>query len=221
MTHRSKDALLDLMTAKTVVDLGEVREALGNASRATAFRWLAQIPHISSYNHNGRFYALDLPDRFDRFGLFHHGDVRFCRDATLAAAVVRLVQETEAGQTQRELQDLLRVRVQPFLLAGVRRGAISRQLFDRLFLYLHADGEVQQAQLTRRQALIASAAQQLEVPDAVVIEVLLLLLHQPGAAFADVVRRLGRRSPPISSAQVGAVFSRYDLDHIGAKKGGP
>lgn len=221
MTQRSKEALLALMTAKTVVDLGEVREALGDASRATAFRWLAQIPHIRSYNHNGRFYALDAPDRFDRSGLFQHGDVRFCRDANLQGAVVRLVQEAEAGQTQRELQDLLHVRVQPFLLAGVRRGAISRQLFDRLFLYLHASSEVQQAQLTHRQSLVASAAQQLEVPDAVVIEVLLLLLHNPGAAFADVVRRLGRRSPPISSAQIRDVFTRYDLDGIGAKKGGP
>ena len=221
MTHRSKDTLLALMTAKTVVDLAEIREALGGASRATAFRRLAQMPYVSSYNYNGRFYALDDPGRFDRFGLFHHGDVRFCRDATLDAAVQRLVQEAEAGQTQRELQDLLGVRVQPFLLAGVRRGTISRQHLDRLFLYLHADGEVQQAQLTRRQSLIADAAQHIEAPDAVVIEVLLLLLHHPGAAFADVVRRLGRRSPPISSAQVRAVFSRYDLDHLGAKKGGP
>ena len=223
VSRRSKEPLLTLMEAKTVVDLAEIREALGGASRATAFRYLGQVSYCRSYNHNGRYYALDLPDRFDSFGLFRHGDVRFCRDRTLEAAVQRLVQEAEAGQTQRELRDLLHVRVQPFLLSGLRKGAITRESFDRLFVYLHADDGVRQAQIERRRELISAAAahEAVEVPDLVVIEILLVLLRHPGSQHADVVRRLKGRSPPIASAQVRAVFTRYDLDNVGAKKGGP
>ena len=30
---------------------------LADASRATSFRYLRQVPHLRSYNHNGRFHT--------------------------------------------------------------------------------------------------------------------------------------------------------------------
>lgn len=57
------------------------------------------------------------------------------------------------------------------------------------------------------------------VGDAVIIQVLLTLLHHPGAKAADVVRYLRGHSPPITMAEVRLVFARYELDEIG-KKGG-
>jgi hypothetical protein len=58
-----------------------------------------------------------------------------------------------------------------------------------------------------------------EIADEIVIQVLLTLLHHPGAKAAEVVRYLRGHSPPISMGQVDAVFARYDLESIG-KKGG-
>jgi hypothetical protein len=55
------------------------------------------------------------------------------------------------------------------------------------------------------------------VPDAVVIEILLTLIRHPGSGPSEVARRLRRRSPPITSQQVYAVFTRYEL----GEKGGP
>ena len=90
--------------------------ALEDASRATAFRYLAQVPYRRSYNHNGRYYALHDRTRYDRFGLWSRGDVHLSIDGSLRATVRRLVHEAEAGATHRELQERLRIRVRTTLL---------------------------------------------------------------------------------------------------------
>jgi hypothetical protein len=66
---RSAETLLDLFASETVVDLPRIQEALGGASSMTAFRYLRQIPYRRSYNHNGRYYCLHEPSRYDRLGL--------------------------------------------------------------------------------------------------------------------------------------------------------
>lgn len=220
MSSRSAATLGKLLKSRAVVELEDIQTELDDASRATAFRYLRQVPYRRSYNHNGRYYTRHAPDRYDRLGLFSHEGILFSRDGTLGSTVVRLVREAVAGRTQRELRDLLRVRVQVFLLKAVRDKVINRERVNELFVYLHTDPAVRLAQLQRRRELIATATIQAEVTDALVIQVLLTLIHHPGAKVADVVRYLYGHSPPIIMAHVRAVFDRYDLDNI-EKKGGP
>lgn len=217
MADRSPQMLVELLESKSVVELGDIRTALAGASRSTAFRYLEQVPYRSSYNHNGRYYALHDPSKYDRWGLFSVGDAHFSVDGTLKATVVRLVRESEAGQTQSELQELLRVRVQLFVLAALREGALEREAIGRLFVYLHTDPEVREAQLRRRQERVAERVSAVLVDDEITIRVLLVLLRHPGSLPGDVVRRLQGRLPPVSRAQVDSVFAQYGL----GEKGGP
>jgi len=217
VTHRSPQILTRLLQQKSVVEVGDLRTALGDVSLSTVFRHLKKVPYRSSYNHNGRYYVLHDPSRYDQWGLFSIGDVHFSVDGTLKATVVRLVHESEMGWTQRELQDLLRVRVQLFLLAAVREGAITRERIEKFFVYVHKDPEVRKAQLRRRWERIDAAALEATVDDEVVIRVLLVLLCHLGAQPGEVVRHLRGLSPPITRAQVDIVFSRYGL----GEKGGP
>jgi hypothetical protein len=196
---------------------------LGQASRATTFRYLKQVPYLRSYNHNGRYYTRRDPALFDRFGLYSRGNIHFSRDGTLGDTLKRLVGESEAGWTQRELQALLRVRVQVLLLRAVRQEAIRRETVSGLYLYLHIDRAIGAIQLQRRQERIA--AQQsgetaiVRLDDAVIIQVLLILIRHPGSRPADIVRTLRGHSPPIGLDQVVEIFTRYDLDDIGEKGG--
>lgn len=217
MTRRSPQMLVDLLESKSVVEFGDIQAALAGASRSTAFRYLEQVPYRSSYNHNGRYYTLHDRSRYDRWGLFAVGDKYFSIDGTLKATVVRLVRESEAGCTQSELQDLVRVRVQLFLLAALREGALEREAIGRVYVYLHTDPEVRQAQLRRRHERIAEPVSAVEIGDEVAIRVLLVLIRYPGSLPGDVVRRLQGRTPPVGRAQVDGVFARYGL----GEKGGP
>lgn len=142
------------------------------------------------------------------------------RDGSLGETLRRLVYEMEAGATHRELQE--RVRVHNTRLTLLRRGEIGRERLAQLYVYLHRDAAIREAQIQRRGALLnagQTARLATEIPDELVIQVLLTLLHHPGAKAAEVVRYLRGHSPPIACEQVEAVFARYDLESIG-KKGG-
>ena len=109
MANRTPHMLAARLASPAPVTFPQLQAALGDASRATTFRYLKQVRHLRRYNHNGRYYTHRDPLRFDRHGLLSLGDVQFSRDGTLAATVRRLVGESAAGCTQKELQALLQV----------------------------------------------------------------------------------------------------------------
>jgi hypothetical protein len=210
---------MGLFTKNTVVDLPEIREALGEVSVQTVFRYLKLVPYRRSYNHNGRYYALYDAARFDRTGLWGYGGIYFSVDGSLRNTVRRLVHTAPAGATHRELQEQLQLRVHNTLLELRRKGEIGRESLAGLYVYLHPEDTVRHAQLTLRREQLAVAQIESEVSDAIVIEVLLVLVRHPGSQLAEVVRRLRGHSPPIRAEHVRAIFNRYDLEHIGEKGG--
>lgn len=217
MAMRSVERLQELFHSTTVVELTEIQAMLDDASRATAFRYLKQVPYRRSYNHNGRYYTRHDPTQYDRFGLLSHHGILFSRDGSLSATVARAVQQAEAGLTQRELRERLRVRVQVVLAELMRRGVIDRERVEKWFVYTDADPEILLAQLQKRRASIVAAVA--EISDTVIIQILLTLLRHPGSDAADVVRHLYGHSPPIPMEQVRSVFDRYDLDSLEEKGG--
>ncbi len=97
------------------------------------------------------------PTLFDRWGLYSYGDICFSRDGKLDKTVIRLVCESEAGLTQRELQDLLKVRVQVLLLEAVRHKKICREKVGGFYLYLHNAPTIMEFQLQVRQSRIVTS----------------------------------------------------------------
>lgn len=217
---RSPLAIVELLNKETVVELPAIQAALGGASVMTTFRYLKQVSYRRSYNHNGRFYALHLAERYNRLGLWSFKGIHFSVDTSLRDTTRRIVHESPMGCFHRELQEHLRVRVQNTLMDLWRKSEVARERLDGFFIYLHTDLAVQQDQLARRQEHIAALRVEQEVDDAMVIEVLLVLVRHPGAKTAEVVRRLRGKSPPTTAAHVRVVFDRYGLDAVG-EKGGP
>ena len=217
-THRrSAQLLLDLLKVKSVVKFQDILAALNDASSATAFRYLQQVPYRSSYNHNGRYYAIYEPSRYDRFGLFHHGDIYFSRDGTLKATVRRLILESEAGFTQREMQELLRVRVQSCLQILLKEQEVKRERLESIYHYFHADLEANKVQMQCRIERIKIVKEnKVEIDDTTIIRVLLVLIRYPGSTHDQVIRHLRGYSPPIVLKQVKMIFTRYN---IGEKRG--
>ena len=127
---------------------------------------------------------------------FSWGDIHFSRDGTLGATVQRLVRESAAGRTQKELRTLLHVPAHAFLLAAVRRETLRRE---------------RQARIAQRQAAALEPT--------VIIEVLLALLRHPGSSPAQVACRLQEHAPPITLPQVTAVLTRFDLAQVAGPEG--
>ncbi len=220
MSARSCEVIAELLRSTEVVQFEDLQVALNNASRATTFRYLKQVPYQRSYNHNGRYYTRHDPARYDRLGLLSCGNIHFSRDRTVGETIKRLVHESVAGWTSRELQAVLHVRVQVFLLDAVHRATVAREKLGGLYVYVHTDNAVRELQLQRRHEQLSAAVVETGVGDEAVIAVLLTLLRRPEAKAGEVVRYLRGHSPLISLQQVDAVFARYDLDQIDKKGGG-
>jgi len=194
--------------------LEEIRRCLGGLSWPAVYRRLKRLGYRTSYNHNGRYYALIPEDAFDRWGLWCFRGVRFSREGTLTATVRRLAAQAEAGWTRRELEELLGVRVQTVLATLRQRDEVAREKVGPAYVY----GAPQNldAQLGQRRERLASVQRRSEAPLETVVAVLRTLVQYPGSDPASVVRRLKGHSPPIRLADVEEVFDRYEL---GQKRG--
>jgi len=218
----SRTALRSLFHRAQVAQLGTLFRVLKTRARRSVMRRLKCEDYLSSYTHTGRYYTLREIPRFDQFGLWHHGEVGFCRVGTLKAAVTELVEKSEAGRTLEELKDLLRVRVHNALLDRVRAKRIGRKLMDKKkWVYLSAKASRATKQWARRQAQGKRAAEASgPLTSAVTIEVLVEVLSASRVQVSaqEVARRLSRRGVTVAVQQVEWVFGRYGL---GKKKRGP
>jgi len=219
MTIRTSEMIINLLRLKKVAKFEDIQSSLGDASRTTTFRYLKHVQYVRSYNYNGCYYTIRDPINFDRLGLYSYGDICFSREGKLDKTVIRLVNESESGLTQRELQDLLKVRVQVLLLEAVRHKMIYREKVEGVYLYLHNDSTIRESQLQIRQAHIDASHfykidEESQIDPHVVIKVLLVLIHHQKSSPAEVVRALRGYTPSISMAQVVDIFKRYSLGEI-------
>lgn len=208
------EAIMKLLESHDVVEFKDFQLALGNLSRATVFRHLLKVPYNRSYNFNGRYYTREDQARYDRFGLFCYEKICFSRDRTLGGTIKRLVRESTAGWTQRELQDRLHVRVQVHLFEAIEKDDLWREKLEGLFVYVHTELAIRERQLQVRRELIASqslSTPEMELNEQVIIKVLLTLIRHPGSKAEQVVRHLRGYAPAISFDQVRTVFEQYDL----------
>jgi len=222
-SERSIEDLLKLLSSNNVVDFTEIKKALKTTSTMTAFRYLNRIAYRRSYNHNGRYYTLYSTSKFRNRGLWDRDGIFFSVDGSLINTVRRFIYESKAGATHREIQNVLKVRVQNTLAELIRKGEIERQRMMPYFVYFDSNKINSHKQKQCRKQLIESGKRALLdsdmesiVDDNIIIQILLTLIRHPGSNEGQVARRLRGHSPPIRLNQVKAVFFRYEL---GEKKG--
>ncbi len=153
----SADSLRDLLLRQTVATLPELMAALGTDSQRTTVRKLRDLPHFTSYSHNGRFYVLADRPEFDAHGLWSFHDVRFSARGNLLLTSAHLVGDSAAGFRVEELDALLLVRTGDALRKLAARGQVAREQRHGHFWYAAADPGERDRQRTARQA-----AEQLE-----------------------------------------------------------
>lgn len=132
-----------------------IAQALGNPSRITVFRKLAQLGARASYSHRGRYHTLDRLAAYDKNGLWSFRGVRFSRQGTLEETIAYLVEHSRQGHFAAELQALVQVRVHNALARLYANGRLDReQLVDQ---YLYLSPTVGKEQLERRYEVIRQA----------------------------------------------------------------
>ena len=196
-----------------VMQMSEIEHAVASRSRRSLFRDLSALRYLSSYTDTGRFYTLASIPTFDDDGLWRHQGVGFSRDGTLKATVWRMVDRSEAGRTQHELQLRLGTRVHNPLLELVEQRRLGRESVDDEYVYLAAKRARAKAQLAQRRTLLVAGAAAEPIP-AIELEVLMEVIHGARVPLPDatvLAARLGARGVRASVAEVVAVLERRGL----------
>lgn len=144
--------LIRFLENKKIATMQELKHALATDVSMTVHRVLKKQACLTSYSHNGKYYALKNTAKFDDQGLWMCGEIGFSKYGTLLQTLERLVSKSNSGYLAQELADLLKVGVKESLLRLVQRGRIDRERVFRAFLYCATNSTIKRRQLAVRQA---------------------------------------------------------------------
>ena len=172
------DTLRQFFSDHKIATMDQLRDALGNPARCTAFRKLGELEYLSSYSHRGKYYTLKSIARFTPEGLWNFKSVWFSRFGNLLQTAEAFVHSSEAGYSASELQDAIEVKTKHALLQLVRNGRLQRETFDSVFVYLSVDDPTANKQRKARKNLIRQSSADLIVsnPDLATEEAKAVLL---------------------------------------------
>jgi hypothetical protein len=192
---------------RKVMNLEEVAK-LVQSSIHTARRRLKEWQAHTSYNQNGRYYALpDVPE-FDADGLWHWRGVFFSRYGNLKQTVVELIRHSSAGLDAGEMRSLLGLDPRSFLSSFADHPQIKREKAQGRFVYYYADRPVCSGQQKRRSVLSAEGRQPTTFE---AIAILVEKIKHPALSNEALSRRLKKQKLSIEPEMIKNLFVRHGL----------
>ena len=192
---------------RKILTLEEVAGLIGSSIH-TARRRIREWGTHTSYNKNGRYYALPEVPEFDGEGLWRWRGVFFSRHGNLKQTVVELVAASQAGLDAGELGSLLGLDPRSFLSAFAGHPQIRREKTRGRFVYYCAGRGVCSGQRRRREAMGAKGRQP-TLYEAVAI--LVEKIKAPALDNGELSRRLKKQKLRVGPGTIGNLFAKHGL----------
>lgn len=195
---------------KKVLNMVQIRQILNMASQVTAFRYLRELHHLTSYTHNGKYYTLPEMVEFDENGFWYFGDIGFSVHATLINTLHHVITTSESGKSNSELERYCRTRVQDALRTLLQSERIARIKTEKRYLYVSADPTVSDRQIRKR----TEVGPLPRLPDWIVGEILIETIRSCSmiSSIEQVAGRLAKRGSSITRDHVKQVFEEHELE---------
>jgi len=188
--------------------------SLLRCSKPTARLRLKQWKTHTSYNQNGRYYAMPTVSHFDKNGLWHYENIFFSRYGNLKTTVVHLINNSPAGLTGKQIGDLVRLSPRSFLHHFRSVTGIRREKRDGIYIYFSDDPDRYKEQVRKRSRVLIGTDKGLSDPEAVVI--LSALIKHHGLFLEDIMQL-----PEVRRRGFSRVVIRQFLDRHGLLKKTP
>lgn len=198
-----------VLRKKKVFTFDELLSEL-NCSPRSARSILKQWRACSSYNQNGRYYALPKVARFDKNGLWRFGEIHFSRYGNLKKTVVELISQSFSGLSGQQLGDLLGLAPSSFLHHFRDTPGISREKQGGVYVYFSADERQYKDQTQMRLSSSASLSQ------ADVILILVALIKKHGITVEQI-----KALPQVRARRLSSTAIENFLQHHGLLKKTP
>ncbi len=172
---------------------------------------LKQWKAYTSYNQNGRYYAMPTVPRFDENGLWFYENAFFCRYGNLRETIVHLINNATSGLTGNEIGKLVGLSPRSFLHHFRNAGGIQREKIEEVYVYFSDDPDRYKEQVRLRSGILAVTQKSLSEADVVVI--LAALIRHHGISEKDIMDL-----PEIRTRKISALAIQKFLDSHGLLK---
>ncbi len=203
-----------LLQSNKVMSLKQIRYKIPDRPRSSLFRDLKKVELLTSYSHAGQHHALKSMVKFNPNGLWFYEQISFSKHGTLKNTLVKIISNSPAGMTHKELKTLLRIQVQNPLTHLIKNGTLQRRLLsDQVFVYLSYDDSSAQAQWQKRLALNEKALSVTLPSETIIIDILLEIIRGNGHIIDEEVLKsnLKQRGINIQQSQLAYVLTYYDI----------
>jgi len=134
-----------------IATLGELKKTLNSTATMTIFRRLKSLGYLTSYSHRGQYYTLlDIPT-FNEQGMWSCNSVWFSKYGNLRTTVKKHVDQSAAGLTAQELENILHVEVKRPLLQLYTHNDIYREKIAGVYTYYSTSKDIRRSQVLIRQ----------------------------------------------------------------------
>ena len=211
--------LKELFKRYIAMDMDDLLRKTGS-SRTTILRRLKDIGYLTSYNHNGKYFALPEFLNFDDSGLFEHKGIYFFKKGGLQELIIHQINSSEKGYNAEELSSKIKTRVGNQLRLFTKKGMIVRKKYSDVYIYFSIDEPIQQKQISNRERelKISSTPEDINVSnEKITIRILLEILKNPKAEPHEIGKSLREGGLKVADSFVINIFEKYDIQ----KKGSP
>jgi hypothetical protein len=206
LVQKTQDALA---RAKTM-DRAQLMRLLACSLR-TLQRRLRDWGCLTSYNGNGRYYALPHVVEFDPYGIWAHDGHCFSRFGNLKKTVTAVIDETPQGITARELTTRLHVNAHSFLSQFTDQKLFLRERLGGSYRYFSSDPQRAMRQRNHYLAAIPQEDRLRPLPDAVVVQLLLAWIDAPETDPMQLTEQLRQQHLDVTVDAVERFLYQHQL----------
>ncbi len=218
----SSDNIKEFLKKHKIATISELKTILGTSVKMTVIRKLKELSYYTSYSHRGKYYTLDEIANFDIDGLWQFEPALFSKHGTLLETSKIFINNSEAGLSARELENLLQVEVKESVLNLYRKKKVERLKISGKYVYFSVDAKIKKRQaLLRKDQDVKSILQ----PDVLQSD---LLIHELRAAillfFTMLDEKQRRIYAGLESLKIGyggdkQIADLFDIDPHTVAKG--
>jgi hypothetical protein len=212
-TPITQTELKELFKINIALDMDYLLRKTGS-SRITILRRLKEIGYQTSYDHNGKYFALSEFLNFDKSRLFEHKGIHFFKNGGLQELIIQEINSSEKGYNAEELSSKIKTRVSNQLRLFTKKGMIVRKKYSEVYIYFSIDETYQQKQISNRETelKISSTPEDINVSnEKITIKILLEILKNPKAEPHEIGKSLREGGLKITDSFILYIFEKYDI----------
>jgi hypothetical protein len=151
-TKVTEDDIFNLFKIKPVYTFKELSNHF-SCTYPCLWMHMHKLNYYTSFTHNSRFYALEERLDFDQDGICfidlpEVGAVGFTKHGSAKALIISSVDSSNQGMFDREIRDILKIRISNQLNVLTGEGKIRKEKIDGLYKYYSSDEKIYKAQKT-------------------------------------------------------------------------